>query len=172
MFLRWMGTSQVRFLFIGCERLDEDSTLTGEWNKPSQLTGDYQVCATVPPQTGAEVRLSQIPDRGACWRCPGCHRTPCLAIATQGLYSVAGGMHNPLDDALGRLLEIRQVPRGIVPRLSGCFTTIIMRVMTVAFRYNRQASYPFSSRCSQNVVYLMPFWPHPPNDAYYFDNHC
>ena len=47
-----------------------------------------------PPQTGAEVRLSQIQDRGACWRCRGRHRTPGLAIATEYLSSVAGRMHH------------------------------------------------------------------------------
>jgi len=44
-----MGTSQVRFLFLGCEHLDEDSTLTGAWTTPSQLTGDGQVYAAVSP---------------------------------------------------------------------------------------------------------------------------
>src|SRR5215831_11569325 len=65
MLLRWMGTSQVRFLFLGCERLDAESTLTGAWNTPSQLTGDGQVCATVsPPKSCTSILrlLTELPE--------------------------------------------------------------------------------------------------------------
>ena len=63
MLLRWMVTLQVRFLFLGCERLDEESTLTGEWNTPSQLTGDCQVCATVSPPN--RCRSASQPEPGS-----------------------------------------------------------------------------------------------------------
>src|SRR5882672_2063024 len=50
-----------------------------------------------PPQTGAARRLRQVRYRDACWRCPGHYRAPCLAIATEGLYSVAVCMTQPIS---------------------------------------------------------------------------
>src|SRR2546421_12581956 len=95
MLLRWMGTSQVRFLFLGCERLDEESPLTGEWNTPSQLTGDDQVCATVsPPNCSNHAPLTCTASKRA-HATLGRLSVPYLAFATERLSCVASGLTVP-----------------------------------------------------------------------------